>query len=96
MHEVVNNFTAIFGFISFMAVQIISYNKLKWQVDQLDKHLNGIGAKVRDIDKKVGEYHVEEILRQSSVSERITCIEKDIDILLDRRHHAKAKNGIAS
>jgi len=62
----------------FLGTQVVGYLKIKWQVEGILKHINGIGAKVRDVEKKIEEYHIEEVLRHSHALEQIAYIKGEL------------------
>lgn len=45
--------------VSFILAQVISYNKQKWDAMKLRNDLNGLGSKLRDVEKAVSGYHLD-------------------------------------
>jgi hypothetical protein len=77
--------------VPVIITQIVIYNKLKWDVQDLKKSVNGIGVKVNLLKEEVGEEASETILRFSDIKERITRVETLLDVML----RPKTKNGHA-
>lgn len=75
----------------FIVTQIISYQKLKMHVDGLLKSINGVGQKLREVEKKADEHELEQILRLSHLQERISHLEG----LIEGIYKPKQKNGHA-
>jgi len=69
------NWSMLVGFAGFIIAQIISYNRLKWHVDGLLKSINNVGSKVRDIEKKIDQNEIEQLLRVSDIKSDISKIE---------------------
>ena len=81
----------LISLVPVVITQIVIYNKLKWDVEDLKNSVNGIGKKVNLIKDQVGEESSETILRFSDIKERITRVET----LLDHILRPKQKNGHA-
>lgn len=90
--EIILNITPyLLGLIPVIITQIIIYQKLKWDVEELKRAVNGIGGKVNNIKDIVGEESSETILRFADLRERISRVEALLDVVL----RPKTKNGHA-
>lgn len=87
--------SAVCSFVGIIFAQIIAYQIFKaymsWQISQLSTDINGVGAKVRDVEKKVDEHEIEQILRQGDLQQRIAELEGMLSVMVIPRQ----KNGEA-
>lgn len=81
----------IIGAVPVVITQVLIYNKLKWDVEDLKNSVNGIGKKVNLIKEEVGEDASETILRFADIRERISRVEALLDVIIRPKH----KNGHA-
>ncbi len=53
--------------IAFIITHVVAYNKMKWEIKDVQNDINGVGFKAREIEKKADSYHMEIVQRVSKI-----------------------------